>query len=96
MESWNQGMNRGESTMADAARRVDDTTERMSSRAHQTVDQVASAAHRVADRLSTNSEQWMASGDQMMQSFRDYVRERPFAALAAAVAIGFVLSRLSR
>lgn len=105
METWNQGTReagladttvRAHETAERAGARAHETTDRLSSRAHETVDQVASVAHRAADRLSSNSEQWLAAKDEMVHGLRDYVRERPIAALAAAVAVGFVLSRLSR
>jgi ElaB/YqjD/DUF883 family membrane-anchored ribosome-binding protein len=76
--------------------RAHSVTDRVSSRAHETVDQVATAAHRTADRLATNSEQWVAAKDELAESVRRYVREHPFAALGTAVAVGFVLSRLTR
>jgi len=71
-------------------------TGRLSQRAHEAVDRVASSAHGMADRVSSHGEQWMARQDEVMQQVREYVRERPIAALAMAAAVGFVLSRLSR
>ncbi len=73
-----------------------DAASRISQRAHEAVDRVASSAHSVTDRMSRQGEHLMARQDEFAQHVREYVRERPIAALAIAAAVGFVLSRLSR
>lgn len=41
-------------------------------------------------------EQWRATGDEWAATLRDGVRERPLTSLAAALAVGVVISRLTR
>lgn len=82
--------------IGEAASRANEVTTRVSQRAHDAVDRMASTAHGVADRVGRHGEHWMAKQDEMMHHMRDYVRERPVAALAIAAAVGFILSRISR
>ena len=93
MEATEQGMGAAPS---DTSTTSGESGARMSQRAHETVDRLAGTAHGMADRVSRQSEQLMMRQEEVVQQLRDYVRERPIAALAVAAAVGFVLSRLSR
>jgi ElaB/YqjD/DUF883 family membrane-anchored ribosome-binding protein len=93
MEIKNPGSQAG-STLEDASMRASAATGRISERAQQAMGQVASRVHDVADRLG--SEDWMAQRDEMMETMRTYVRERPLVALGIAAGVGFLLSRMLR
>jgi ElaB/YqjD/DUF883 family membrane-anchored ribosome-binding protein len=70
--------------------------DRLSSTAHQAVDRVASAATTTAHQLGEKGEEWIATTDHWMEGTRGYVRQHPLAALGMALAVGFLLSRLTR
>lgn len=70
--------------------------DRLSASAHQAVERAASAASSTAQQLSAKSEEWLAARDEWMETTRGYVRQHPLAALGAALAVGFLLSRLIR
>jgi ElaB/YqjD/DUF883 family membrane-anchored ribosome-binding protein len=95
MDTRNPSMNPG-SSIEEASGRVGAAANRVSARAHEAVDQVASAVHSAADRLSAQSENWLASKDEVLAQVRTYVREKPVMSLAIAAAIGFIVSRLTR
>jgi ElaB/YqjD/DUF883 family membrane-anchored ribosome-binding protein len=69
--------------------------ERVSEGAHDAVDRVASVAKSAANRVGEMNEQWMSAKDEWIDTTRGYVREHPLAALGIAVAVGYLLSRLS-
>jgi ElaB/YqjD/DUF883 family membrane-anchored ribosome-binding protein len=50
----------------------------------------------MAGRLGEHSEEWMARRDEMMDSVRTYVREKPLVAIGIAAGVGFLLSRILR
>ncbi|MBT9457672.1 MAG: hypothetical protein IV097_13730 [Burkholderiaceae bacterium] len=86
---------------------TDDLVSRVAKSAHETVDRLAATAgpavdrirrgvdqasdsvHAGADRLSETQQEWT-------ESLRCTVREHPLAALATAVALGVLVSRLAR
>ncbi len=95
MEISNPGSQSG-STLEEASMRASETAGRMSSRAHEAVDQVAGRVRDMSERLGERSEEWMARRDEMMDSVREYVRERPMVAIGIAAGVGFLLSRMLR
>lgn len=72
-----------------AAQASRDTVKRVTTAAHETIDRAADAATSVADRVAS-------SGDRLYAECRAYMNENPAKALGIAVAIGFLLGRLSR
>jgi ElaB/YqjD/DUF883 family membrane-anchored ribosome-binding protein len=81
--------------------------ERVVQSAHQAVDTLAAKAAPLVDRfgrsldgasgnLHERADQLSAMQDEWVESARTTVREHPLASLAAAVAVGMLLSRLSR
>jgi ElaB/YqjD/DUF883 family membrane-anchored ribosome-binding protein len=75
--------------------------------AHQAVDTLAAKAAPLVDRLGSQldgantsmherTDQLAAMQEEWVESARATVREHPLASLAAAVAVGMLLSRLSR
>lgn len=62
--------------------------------AHDVVDRVAGAANQAAETLGVRGQQIKTAQDKIVEGAREYMNEHPVATLGAAVAVGFVLSRL--
>ena len=84
-----------------AHERVDDLSsaagpvvDRMASSAHAAIDKFAGAAVTAADTLGIKGQQLNNAQAKLLDATRDYVREKPFAALGMALAAGWILSRL--
>ncbi len=92
---------------ADAKRmRGDDVLARVVQGAHDTIDRLADSAAPHVQRLSegmtsanemvhTRADQVRDMGDEWAESLRCTVRENPLAAVAAALAIGVIIARLT-
>lgn len=87
-----QGSPTGGQYAGEAQSAVHGATERV----HDTVDRAAQAATSSLQQLGEKSEEWMAMGNQAMESTRTYVRENPFVALGVALAVGILLARITR
>ena len=72
------------------------TVDKVASGAHQAVDRIAAAANSAASQFGVKGEELLAAKEKLLDSARDYVREKPVTALAIALAAGFILSRLTR
>jgi ElaB/YqjD/DUF883 family membrane-anchored ribosome-binding protein len=68
----------------------------MSERAHEAMDEMTGRVQDMTQRLGEHGEEWMARSDEMMESMRGYVRERPMVSIGIAAAVGFLLSRMLR
>jgi ElaB/YqjD/DUF883 family membrane-anchored ribosome-binding protein len=75
---------------------ISSTVDRIASGAHDAVDRVASAANTAAERLSGKGDELLANKDQWLQACTGYVKENPLLSLGIAVAVGYVLSRVTR
>ena len=75
---------------------VSTTVDRIASGAHEAVDRVAAAANSAAERLSGKGDELLASKDQWLQACSSYVKENPLTSLGIAVALGYLVSRLTR
>ena len=78
-------------TIDKAARPLHSTVDRVSSAAHETVDKIASSASHVADRFSDQTRRVTEAPSQAIDFSKSWVQERPFEAVGAALAIGFIL-----
>ncbi|HZQ73882.1 MAG TPA: hypothetical protein VFB08_13280 [Burkholderiales bacterium] len=90
-------------TTRTAQAQADRNIDRMSQSAHQAVDRAAGAAQQVADRLNEHAERITDKGEELLamkddwiETARDYVREKPFAALGMALAAGYLLHMITR
>jgi ElaB/YqjD/DUF883 family membrane-anchored ribosome-binding protein len=72
-------------------READDRIERMSQSAHKAVDKAAEVASSYAERMSARGDDLMAIPQDWMDTAREYVREKPWQALAIALAAGYLL-----
>ena len=78
--------------IADPAR---NTVDRASSAAHETVDKLASGASHVADRFSEQT-RWAAEApSRAVDCSKSWIQDRPFEAVGAALALGFIIGRLT-
>jgi ElaB/YqjD/DUF883 family membrane-anchored ribosome-binding protein len=94
METRNMGS--AGSTLEDASTRASAAAGRMSERAHDAVDQMSGRVQDMTQRLGEQGQEWMERSDEMMESVRNYVREKPMVAIGIAAGVGFLLSRLLR
>ena len=72
------------------------TVDKIASGAHQAVDRIAAAANSAASQFGVKGEEVLEMKERAFETAREYVREKPIAALAIALAAGFVLSKLIR
>ena len=100
-------MSGSETTLGSSAEGVDRTLDRFVQGAHQAVDSLAAKAAPAVERLKSSmgsasdsmherADQLGAMQEEWIESARATVREHPLASLATAVAVGMILSRLSR
>ncbi|MFZ2294257.1 MAG: hypothetical protein WAW46_04395 [Polaromonas sp.] len=78
--------------VADPAR---STVERVSAAAHETVDKLASGATHAADRFSGQAHWVSEAPGRALECSKSWVQEKPLEAVGLALAIGFVLGRLT-
>jgi len=74
---------------------VGDTFRRVASGAHDAADKVAEATTGAAESLSEAGEKAREVQQEWFKTAGEYVQENPLKALGIAVAVGFLLSRLS-
>lgn len=68
--------------------------ERVSNTAHETVNRVANKVTAAAERLDSRLERARGTPNHLVDCTRDYVASRPLKAVAAALALGWLLGRL--
>lgn len=77
-----------------------DMLQRVVQGAHQTIDRLADSAaphvQRFSEGLDQKSGQVRDMSDEWTESLRSTVRENPIAAVATALAVGMLISRLTR
>ena len=76
------------------AKPVHQAVSRASASAHQTVDRMAGGVAGVAQRFDERLERVRTTPNHAMECARDYVAARPLKAVAAALALGWLLGRL--
>ena len=70
--------------------------ERASTVAHKTIDKVAGAAMPAAQWATDSSRQLATRGSEYADQATSFVRARPLATVVGALAIGYMLGKLSR
>ncbi len=78
--------------VADPAR---STVDRASAAAHETVDKLASDASHAAERFAGQARCLSEMPGRTLECSRSWVRDRPLEAVGAALALGFLLGRLT-
>lgn len=79
-----------------AAEKAAPTLERAQAAAHRTIDKVADKAAPVAEWAAESSRSVVNRSNELAGAWGNHVRERPLAAIAAALATGYLLGRLLR
>ena len=79
-----------------AAAKATPAIERAAQAAHQTVDKVAQAAAPAADWINQNADQLKQQQEELLESCRSYLRDRPLVAVGVALAAGYLIGRLAR
>ena len=92
VESAGAALHTGIDTVAEPARHA---VERASSAAHQGVDKLAGGASHVADRFADQTRFVSEAPGRAVGASRSWVQERPLEAVGAALALGFILGRLT-
>ena len=92
VETAGAALHNGIDKVADPARGVVD---RLSSTAHQTVDKLASTANTTVDLIVDKTRRFTDVPAHALDTSKSWVQSRPLEAVAAALAIGFVLGRLT-
>lgn len=82
-------------TIDNAARPLHSTVDRVSTAAHETVDKLANSASQVADRFSDQTRRVTEAPARAVDFSKSWVQERPLEAVGAALAVGFILGRLT-
>lgn len=73
-----------------------DTIDRLADRATPAVRQLGESVTAAGETLHAKSDQWRETGDQWVEGVRTTVRSNPLASVAAALALGVVIARITR
>ena len=73
-----------------------DTIDRLAERAAPHVQRLQQGVHNANDKLHRGADEVLRSRDEWTESLRSTVREHPLAALATALAVGVLITRLTR
>ena len=87
-EALHQGINK----LADPAR---NTVESLSSSAHQTVDSLTGSVGHVAERFSDETRKISEAPGKALSYSKECIQDRPLEAIGIALALGFVIGRLT-
>jgi ElaB/YqjD/DUF883 family membrane-anchored ribosome-binding protein len=79
-----------------AAEKAAPTLERAKAAAHRTIDNVADKAAPMADWAAESSRSVVDKSADLAGAWSNRVRERPLAAVAGALAVGYLLGRMMR
>ena len=71
------------------------TMDRVSTAAHETVNKLASDASQAADHFSDQARWVSQAPGRALEGSKSWVKDRPLEAVGAALALGFILGRLS-
>ncbi|MGZ5018498.1 MAG: hypothetical protein ACXV8U_22250 [Methylobacter sp.] len=92
MENTEENINRP----SDTEENVKETISKVSQSAHRAVDKMANMGYQTTEVLGEKGEQLMSAEAEMIENYREYIRNYPIRSVGIAVAAGFFLSRLLR
>lgn len=72
------------------------TIDHLADRAAPAVRQLAESVSAAGETLHAKSDQWRETGDEWVEGVRTTVRCNPLASVAAALALGVVIARITR
>jgi ElaB/YqjD/DUF883 family membrane-anchored ribosome-binding protein len=81
-------------TIDKAAQAAQPVVDRLASSAHAGVDKVSNLLSGASQTMGQRQQQLTDASRQLMDSTREYVRQKPGTALAIAVGAGFILAKL--
>ncbi|MCK9619199.1 MAG: hypothetical protein M0R47_01545 [Methylobacter sp.] len=92
MENVEENVNRPR----DTEENVKETISKVSQSAHRAVDKMTDMGYQTTEVLGEKGEQLMSAEAEMIENYREYIRNYPMRSVGIAVAAGFFLSRLLR
>ena len=92
VESAGAALHQGIDKIAEPAR---STVESLSASAHQTVDSLAGSASQAADRFANETRKISEAPGKALDYSKASIRDRPLEAVGIALALGFVIGRLT-
>ena len=92
VESVGDALHHGIDKIADPTR---DAIDRMSSTAHEAVDKLATSAGHTASRFADQTRRLTEAPANVIECSKSWVQEKPLEAVGAALALGFILGRLT-
>ena len=92
VDSAGAALHSGIDKVTDPARQAVD---RLATAAHGTVDKLASSATDTADRFSDQTRRVTEAPSKALACSKSWVQEKPLEAVGAALALGFILGRLT-
>ena len=92
IESTGSALHQGIDKVVDPVR---STVDSLSASAHQTVDSLASGASHAADRFADETRKIYEAPSKALTYSKTCIQDRPLEAVGIALAIGFVLGRLT-
>jgi ElaB/YqjD/DUF883 family membrane-anchored ribosome-binding protein len=78
----------------DTEENIKETIGKVSQTAHKAVDKMTSMGYQTTEVLGEKGEQLRNAEQELIEDYREYIRENPLKSVGIAVAAGFVLSRL--
>jgi ElaB/YqjD/DUF883 family membrane-anchored ribosome-binding protein len=81
-------------TIDKAAQAAQPVVDRLASSAHAGVDKVSNLLSGASQTMGQRQQQLTDASRQLMDSTREYVRQKPGTAIAIAVGAGFILAKL--
>ena len=92
VESAGAALHSGVDKVAEPARSAVD---RASSAAHEGIDKLAGGAAHVADRFADQTRLVSEAPGRVLEASKSWVQEKPLEAVGVALALGFILGRLT-
>lgn len=92
VDSAGAALHSGIDKVAEPAR---EAVERFSTAAHGTVDKIANSASNTADRFSDQTRRLTEAPSRALACSKSWVQDKPVEAVAAALALGFIVGRLT-
>ena len=92
VESAGDALHSGIDKVVDPARHAIDS---MSSTAHETIDKLATSAGHTASRFADQTRRLTEAPAKALEHSKSWVQEKPLEAVGAALAVGYILGRLT-
>lgn len=74
--------------------KIKETIDKVSHSAHEAVDKITHVGYQTAEVLGEKGAQLKTAEEELVDSYREYIRDNPIRSVGIAVTAGFLLSRL--